>query len=174
MVVKRGDIFFVRRVKGSVEGSEQDAERPAVVVSNDIGNQHAPIVEVVYLTTQEKKPMPTHVNVMCRVPSIALCEQVHTVYKDRLSDYIRTCTEKEMAHIDSALMTSLGLNSGVTCNEEEDSKIEELKNKLECALNSLNSSQDLCESYEKQIAKLGIKNELLKEQNERLLDRLVG
>lgn len=42
--VKRGDIYFV--VGGAAIGSEQSANRPAVVVSNDIGNRFAPIVEV--------------------------------------------------------------------------------------------------------------------------------
>lgn len=29
--------------------------RPGIIVSNDVGNKHAPIVEVVYLTSREKK-----------------------------------------------------------------------------------------------------------------------
>lgn len=50
--IKRGDIYFV--VGGAAIGSEQSANRPAVVVSNDIGNRFAPIVEVVYLTTRKR------------------------------------------------------------------------------------------------------------------------
>ena len=57
--VKRGDIYFV--VGGAAVGSEQSANRPAVVVSNDIGSRFAPIVEVVYLTTRKKVGLPTHV-----------------------------------------------------------------------------------------------------------------
>ena len=57
--LKRGDIYFV--VGGAAVGSEQTANRPAVVVSNDIGNKFAPIVEVVYLTTRKKAGLPTHV-----------------------------------------------------------------------------------------------------------------
>lgn len=81
-----------------------------MIVSNNKANEHSPVVEVVYLTTQDKKPLPTHVEVLCKVPSTALCEQVHSIYVDRLDDWIKTCTDEEMEAIDRALMISLGLN----------------------------------------------------------------
>lgn len=128
----RGDIFFVR--KAFAEGAEQDAGRPAVIVSNNIGNEHSGIVEVVYLTTQEKKPLPTHVEVLCKVPSTALCEQISSVSKDRLGDLIRTCTDGEMREIDKALMVSLGLTGFVSEAEYEAAEqIHKLKRELECA-----------------------------------------
>ena len=109
MKVCRGDIFFVTGNKKSY-GSEQKQDRPAVVVSNDMANKHSTVVEVVFLTSAEKtKDLPTHVEVKCQIMSIALCEQVNSVSKDRLDRYIRSCTEKEMKAIDEALMISLGL-----------------------------------------------------------------
>ena len=108
MEVYRGDILFIRK-GGYVEGSEQEAGRPAVVVSNNKNNVHSDVIEVVYLTTQEKSNLPTHVPIMCKVPSTALCEQVHSVYKDRVLEYVRSCTKEEMAEIDKALLISLDL-----------------------------------------------------------------
>lgn len=105
--VFRGDVFYVKNFKGT--GSEQSGERPAVIVSNDIGNKHSGICEVVYLTTKKKKPLPTHVSIMCRVPSVALCEQVCTVSQERLGEFVRTCTDEEMKKIDKALAISLNL-----------------------------------------------------------------
>lgn len=105
---KRGDVIFVRDYRQTA-GSEQDAVRPAVIVSNDTGNLFAPIVEVVFLTTQEKKPLPTHTTVMCKVPSTALCEQITTVSKERISEYIRTCTKTEIQAIDRCIKISLGI-----------------------------------------------------------------
>lgn len=112
MEVKRGDIFFIENRKFIDEYSviRNDASRPAIIVSNDTGNHFSNIVEVVYLTTQDKKPLPTHCDVMCRVPSTALCEQIHTVGKDRIGDFIRTCTDREMKAVDECLMVSLGLS----------------------------------------------------------------
>ena len=56
--IKRGEIFYISR--GAVHGSEQQADRPEVVVSNDQNNENSNTIEVVYLTTQPKTDMPTH------------------------------------------------------------------------------------------------------------------
>lgn len=93
--IYRGDIYYIMPFY-TVTGSEQRAGRPGVVVSNDINNRHSPNVEIVFLTSQEKKPLPTHVPVMCRVPSTALCENIQTVSKERLSTFIKSCTTKEL------------------------------------------------------------------------------
>lgn len=91
--------------------------RPAVIVSNDIGNAAGPIVEIVYLTTRNKKPLPTHVNInSAKLPSIALCENVTTVYKDKIGRYIGQCSMSEMKKIDEALAVSLGLGLNIKSN----------------------------------------------------------
>lgn len=108
MEIKRGDIFYVRAA-GDVAGSEQRPGRPAVIVSNDTCNQNSPVVEVVYLTGQEKTPLPTHVSVLAKIPSTALCEQVSSVFVDRLGEFVKRCTEKEMEEINKALKISLGI-----------------------------------------------------------------
>lgn len=105
----RGDIFYITPFY-TVTGSEQRAGRPGVIVSNDANNKYSPNVEIVFLTSQEKKPLPTHVPVMCRVPSTALCENIQTVPKDRLSTFIKSCTTKELKNIDNALRVSLGIS----------------------------------------------------------------
>lgn len=109
----RGDIWFVKGGKAIV-GCEPWGDRPAVIVSNNKGNKTSPNVEVVFLTTKDKRYLPTHAKVLGKSPSIALCENVQTVSKDRLMDYIRTCTKKEMKQIDKALLCSFGLE-----NEED-------------------------------------------------------
>lgn len=109
MEILRGDIFYIR--KADTYGHEIESGRPAVIVSNDLCNKHSPVVEVVYLTSKEKKPMPTHVEIVCRVPSTALCEQIASVSTERLGDFIRCCTDDEMKQIDNALMVSLGISS---------------------------------------------------------------
>lgn len=111
MQVFRGDIYFVAKGNYNSIGSEQDMGRPAVIVSNNKGNEFSTVVEVVYLTGMEKKPLPTHVDVMARIPSTALCEQINSVSKNRLLEYVRTCTDAEMEAIDRALMISLGLDN---------------------------------------------------------------
>lgn len=109
MEINRGDVFYVNR--SETIGSEQRSGRPAIIVSNPECNEHSPVVEVVYLTCQYKKPMPTHV----RIESIgrrstALCEQITSVDVSRLGDYKGHLTEKEMEQVDVALMQSLGIH----------------------------------------------------------------
>lgn len=58
--IHRGDVFYIQGPSYCV-GSEMSKTRPAVVVSNEKNNIYAPLVEIVYLTTAEKKPLPTHV-----------------------------------------------------------------------------------------------------------------
>lgn len=107
--VKRGDIFYVGG--GAATGSEQRANRPAVVVSNNAGNKYASIVEMVYLTTREKASLPTHVRInSAERPSLALCEQIVTVCKSRLERRIGSVTAEEMQNIDKALKMSLGIH----------------------------------------------------------------
>jgi mRNA interferase MazF len=123
----RGDIWFVKGGK-AVVGSEPYGDRPAVIVSNDKGNKSSPNVEVVYLTTKDKKYLPTHAKVLGKSPSVALCENVQTVPKDRLIDYIRTCSKTEMKRIDKALLCSFGLEN--TEDDMHKKLYEQLINKL--------------------------------------------
>ena len=130
MEVYRGDIFYIED-SYRTEGSEQRPGRPALVVSNNTGNYHSNIVSIVWLTTAEKKDLPTHCKILCKTPSTAICEQVVTISQDRLGEYIRTATENEMKAIDRCLLIALGLNPEVTCNESDDSLVDDLKMKLE-------------------------------------------
>ena len=106
--VYRGDIWYIKQ-GGNTCGCEQFAGRPAIIVSNDTGNHYGNQVEVVYLTSKPKKPMPTHVDIMLYTMSTALCEQITTVDKQRLDKFVRQCTQDEMKDIDKALMVSLGI-----------------------------------------------------------------
>lgn len=109
--VKRGDIFYIANSKYYATNPENEAGRPGIVVSCNELNENSPSVEVVYLTTKDKKPMPTHVSILCKINSTALCETIYTVSKDRLGDYVRTCTDEEMAAIDKGMLCSLGIRS---------------------------------------------------------------
>lgn len=110
MDIRRGDIWYIASNYSTI-GSEQRAGRPAVIVSNDRNNRHSQTVEVVYLTTQPKRDMPTHVPIHCAGrESTALCEQISSVAKERVGDYLCHVTAEEMAGIESAMMNSLGMD----------------------------------------------------------------
>ena len=107
----RGEIFYISRAGAYNEiGSEQYAGRPAIIISNNIINQNSETLEVVYLTTQPKRDLPTHVTVRAsgRV-STAICEQVTTVSPTRIGDYYGECSPQELSAVDAAIASSLGL-----------------------------------------------------------------
>ena len=111
--LKRGDMYFVDL--NPVVGSEQGEKRPAIVVQNDIGNKHSPTVVIVPLTCNlEKKPLPTHVFIpqSCGLESesLALVEQIRTVDRSRLKEYIGRIKRKQQAELDKALIVCVGLD----------------------------------------------------------------
>lgn len=112
MHVSRGDIFWVKKnpFRPAV-GNVQEADRPAIIVSNNTGNKNSTIYECVFLTTQPKNDQPTHVTIRSAPnTSTALCEQITSVGEEQLGRYIGRCTTSEMMAIDQALLISLGID----------------------------------------------------------------
>ena len=108
--MKRGDIYYINSLYTEV-GCETRAGRPAVIVSNDAFNEFSSVVEVVYLTTQPKKDLPTHVFIRSATyPSTVLCEQITSVSKERVGEYIGKLTKLEQLSVDNALTISLGID----------------------------------------------------------------
>ncbi len=117
MDIRRGDIFYVYRNAKRETGSEMEAGRPGIVVSNNGNNANSNVLQMVYCTTQEKPNLPTH----CKVSSTnrtstVLCEQIHSVDVMRLGDYVGQCSQNEMDMIDKCLAVSLALNPVSTCD----------------------------------------------------------
>lgn len=107
----RGEVYYVLP-DGNEVGSEQHSGRPAIIVSNNQNNKNAATVEIVYLTTREKKALLTHVCIStAQLPSTAICEQIFTVDKTRLGSYSGKLTEREMKDVELAMMGSLGLDN---------------------------------------------------------------
>lgn len=115
MTIERGDIFYVTGdpAKPPV-GAEIWPDRPALVVSNNVLNKSSKAIQVVYLSTSDKKrPSPTHVNVTSGTKTaVAMCEQVHTVDASRLTDRVGKALPAEMDDVDGALMFALQINKG--------------------------------------------------------------
>lgn len=106
-----GEIYYIAP-RDSV-GCEQFGGRPGIIVSNDMNNEYSSTVEVVLLTTRDKKPLPTHVKIeSAKYPSTALCEQIDTVDKRRICNYVGSISTEEQKAVDEALQISLMLEMG--------------------------------------------------------------
>ena len=107
--IKRGDVYYIFP-DDNTTGSEQRSGRPGLVVSNNRNNRYSSVMEIVYITKQDKKDLPTHVKIcLSGVNSTVLCEQVDSVFVKRIGNYMGHVHFKEMAQINKALSVSLGL-----------------------------------------------------------------
>ena len=116
--IKRGDIYYAEL--NPVIGSEQGGTRPVLIISNDTGNKHSPTVIVAAITGQigTKKKLPTHtivhnVNGLDK-DSIILLEQIRTIDKQRLQEYLGT--GRFLVAVDKALAISVSLEKRIDKN----------------------------------------------------------
>ena len=106
--MKRGDIYYISIPFNT--GSEINKTRPGVIVSNDEQNASGSVVTVVFLSASCKRLVPSHVAIQSSHRlSMALCEQIFTIDKSRIGDYVGNVTEKEMQEIEEAIRYSLAL-----------------------------------------------------------------
>lgn len=113
MQIKRGDIFYADL--SPVVGSEQGGVRPILIVQNDIGNKYSPTVIVAAITSRlTKAKLPTHIELprqeySLEKDSVVLLEQIRTLDKTRLKDYISTLSSQKMQEVNRAMLISLGV-----------------------------------------------------------------
>ncbi len=114
-IIKRGDIYYAEL--NPVIGSEQGGKRPVLIISNDIGNKHSPTVIVAPITSRvhTKAKLPTHTLIKdfegLDKNSIILLEQVRTIDKQRLKQYVGMIPDDIMARVDTALAISISLET---------------------------------------------------------------
>ncbi len=114
MNILRGDLYYADLTP--VTGSEQGGVRPVLMIQNDMGNRFSPTVIVAAVTSrQDKHPLPTHVSISpnhcgLKESSIVLLEQLRTIDRVRLREYIGRLTEQDMKQVDHALRISIGLS----------------------------------------------------------------
>lgn len=113
--IRRGDIYYADL--NPVIGSEQGGRRPVLIISNDTGNRHSPTVIIAAITGLEhtKAKLPTHTIVRdikgLEKNSIVLLEQIRTIDKQRLKQYMGMIPNNIMARVDKALAISVSLNN---------------------------------------------------------------
>ncbi len=115
-IIRRGDILYADL--SPVVGCEQGGIRPVLVIQNDIGNRYSPTVIVAAITSKSKKELPTHVELGCmealQKNSVVLLEQIRTIDRIRLLEYIGSVSRLRMLLIDEALSLSVGLSMDIT------------------------------------------------------------
>lgn len=111
--ITRGDVCLISFADGI--DSVQHGCRPAVVIGNNIGNKHSPILLVTPITSKtHKTKMPTHVMIpegeagLSR-DSMVLAEQIHTISKSQVQRKIGSLSKDFQITVDRAVKIALAL-----------------------------------------------------------------
>lgn len=111
--IHRGDLYYYDF--GNCTGSVQSGERPVLVVQADDYNHNAPTIIVAAVTSvMKKRYLPSHIelgeNFGLKKQSMVLLEQVQTVNKRELKEYIGTVDDEQIIRqINITLKKTFGL-----------------------------------------------------------------
>ena len=121
--ISRGDLYYADL--RPVIGCEQGGIRPVLVIQNNVGNQHSPTVIAAAITGRKgKHRIPTHVQInreCCglQINSLILLEQIRTLDRKRLREYIGCLDDRMMQEVDQALIISLGISMNGTIEKQK-------------------------------------------------------
>jgi len=106
-MICRGDLFYYDF--GDNSGSVQSGERPVLVVQADDYNQNAPTIIVAAVTSVIKKRyLPSHIilgeKFGLKKPSMVLLEQIRTVHKEDLREYLGTVDDYKLFQANNATL----------------------------------------------------------------------
>lgn len=123
-VVKRGQIYYIHK-KPPYEGSREinpKNGRPAIIVSRDEDNYMSGTVMVVYLTSGSnirfQRETQFKLSAGKAIRSVAKCEQIATIDKQCIGDYICDISEEELFQLNKTLTVALDIDT-----QQADAKI---------------------------------------------------
>lgn len=151
-IVKRGDVY--RCNLGIGIGSEENKERPCLVLQYDVANVNSPNV-IVAPITHTSSIIPVVVPIQNKYDSSGglvldghvLLGNIVCVSKARLGDYVTTLDAAEMEAVDSAIAISLGIKHHYdklnNIYKDKLVYIEKLNGKIELLNNDIMKKEDL-------------------------------
>ena len=160
MGIKRGDIYYADLAP--VVGSEQGGTRPVLIIQNDVGNRHSPTVIAAAITSRQgKKPLPTHIRLEdspCGLEqeSTVLLEQVRTIDRTRLKEYIGRVDRATMRDVDHAITVSFGLDGMLFTQEGQAPRAEKETGAGSAGRNQARTRDGKGAAYERQETGMGL------------------
>lgn len=118
MNIQQGDVVRVDLAgehDDNTRGNEIYKSRRAVVIQNDMGNQHSPTT-IIAPISKGHTGYPFHVNLPGSIPELQMdshvqLDQIRTVdISARITKKYGQLSQSQMADVDDAIRVSLGLN----------------------------------------------------------------
>ena len=113
-IPRRGEIYLVSF--DPTIGHEIQKTRPAVIIQNDVSNEHSPITIVAAITSQFRTPPhPREVLIApgaktgLSKPSAVVLNQIRSIDRTRLQKRIGSLDPATIRRVDEAIKISLGL-----------------------------------------------------------------
>ena len=124
--IYRGDVFFADL--NPVVGSEIGGIRPVVILQNNIGNKYSTTLIAAVTSRARRHLLPTHVKLGIPTGGLTedttvLLEQLRTIDKRRLKQFIGHMDEDTMKRIDKAAVRSMGLQDAFAVEGDRDDDI---------------------------------------------------
>lgn len=112
--VYRGDVYLADL--SPVIGSETGGVHPIIIIQNNVGNKSGPTIIAAVGTSAKKPCLPVHVCLKAgsgglSKDTIVQLEQIRTLDKRRLKQYIGHLGKRQMKLIDDAAKISIGLKT---------------------------------------------------------------
>jgi len=111
---RRGEIYLVGF--DPTLGHEIRKTRPALIIQNDVSNEHSPITIVAAISSQFGNPprprevlLPVGGRSGLKQPSAVILNQIRSIDRMRLEKRLGTVDAATMRKVDDALKISLGL-----------------------------------------------------------------
>lgn len=109
---RKGQVWHIEQGETQTTGCEMWSNRFGIIVSNDVFNEKAGFVNVIYLTSKTKCSAPTHVRMKVDDRhACAICEQVFAVDKSRLAFQVDTLSEEVMKKVDQAILFTFAITN---------------------------------------------------------------
>lgn len=112
----RGQIYYCDL--SPVVDCEQGGIRPVLIVQGNFGNKHSHTTVVCAITSQVNKAvLPTHIKINAKdidklkKDSVIMTEQIRTISKNRLRDYVGIVDDVTMMKVENAIQIGLGMFS---------------------------------------------------------------
>lgn len=136
-IYERGEMYDI--LSGEAMFGELASHRPGIIISSEIGNQTSSFVTMVYCTTATTRELSVnHRFTMRGIEQLALCSQIVTVSKKRLSKFYGKLNDSDMKAVDRCVRQALGFEdvelTALKVSErviaEKNAEIEALKSKV--------------------------------------------